>query len=103
MAAPPLEHPRQQRASELNRCTQVHVEGAVDLVMVKVLDPPARGKGGVRHQHVDRSRGLGESSGAVPVGEIGHQHLCASPEARRKLVEGVAAAAAQQHLRAALV
>ena len=71
--------------------------------MVEVLDPAARRQGRVRHEHVHGAGGLGESARRVAFGEVGHEHLGPVAKACPKLVQGVPAAAAQQHPRAALV
>ena len=73
VAAPALEHARQQRAGELDRGAQVHVDRPVDLVRVEVLDPAARREGRVGHEHVDRAGRLREPRRRVALGEVGRR------------------------------
>jgi hypothetical protein len=103
VAAAALDHAGHERAGELERCPEVDVERAVDLLGGELGDGPAGRERGVGHQHVDGAGALGERGHAAGLGQVSRQRQRTPAERGGDLVELVRAPAADQQSRAASV
>ena len=92
LAAAALDHRGREPPREHDRRAQVHLEHAVDLVLVELQQRARAGQPGVGHQHVDVAGRVGQPLDRRAVGEVarhrlgaqlGRQRLAAPPPGGR--------------------